>query len=314
MVNLVIQRLRIGAESRPMFDRRSRAVYVLLAFAIAAGATLFRLMKFSIDPSVGLGPPAWALLALGAAFLARRVGHERIGTALETTALVYAQGIVFLFVIYPLMSLHIPLADSDLAAADSFLGFDWPTYALLFTRNELLAQAASSIYRSFQWQPALVCVALASTGRLGRAWQFVTAATVALCLTALIGPLFPAAMPAAHFGIAPRELPFLIPFHPWRFEQVLHALKDDGVRVLAPWMLVGIVSLPSYHMAAGVMFAWATWPTILRWPMIVLNTALAAATIVIGPHYLVDVIAGGAVAIASIYVARLWVKDEKCNE
>jgi membrane-associated phospholipid phosphatase len=69
--------------------------------------------------------------------------------------------------------------------------------------------------------------------------------------------------------------------------------------------LDGIVTFPSFHVAAAVLLAWAgaNLP-LLRYPMIVLNILMLLSAIPIGGHYLIDVIAGCLVAVGSIIAAR----------
>jgi hypothetical protein len=54
-----------------------------------------------------------------------------------------------------------------------------------------------------------------------------------------------------------------------------------------------------------VLYAWALWP--VRWmrPIVVLAfTAMLAATPINGGHYLIDIIAGTAIAVLAIVAAR----------
>jgi hypothetical protein len=54
-----------------------------------------------------------------------------------------------------------------------------------------------------------------------------------------------------------------------------------------------------------VLYAWALWP--VRWmrPIVVLAfTAMLAATPINGGHYLIDIIAGSAIAALAIVAAR----------
>ena len=69
--------------------------------------------------------------------------------------------------------------------------------------------------------------------------------------------------------------------------------------------LGGIVTFPSFHAASAVLYAWALWP--VRWmrPIVVLAFgAMLAATPINGGHYLIDIIAGTAIAVLAIVAAR----------
>ena len=89
----------------------------------------------------------------------------------------------------------------------------------------------------------------------------------------------------------------------------LPLVRDGSLRVLDFNKLTGIVTFPSFHAAAAVLYLWAFWP--VRWigPIaLVTNIAMLLATPICGGHYFVDVFAGIAIATASIMAAR-WIAD-----
>jgi membrane-associated phospholipid phosphatase len=72
-----------------------------------------------------------------------------------------------------------------------------------------------------------------------------------------------------------------------------------------PMPVQGLVSLPSYHAAMGLLFIWAFRHVRLLFPAaVVLNIALLASTPTHGGHYLVDVIAGLLVCAVMIWLVR----------
>jgi membrane-associated phospholipid phosphatase len=66
------------------------------------------------------------------------------------------------------------------------------------------------------------------------------------------------------------------------------------------------IQFPSYHAAGAVLlsYAFAGFPRWIAVPALIVETVLTVSTIPIGDHHLVDVVAGAALAIASIAVAR----------
>ena len=65
--------------------------------------------------------------------------------------------------------------------------------------------------------------------------------------------------------------------------------------------LQGLVSAPSFHTAAAVIFIVIAWQTkYLRWPLILMNGAMLLSTPIEGTHYLSDMIAGGFVGIFAV--------------
>ena len=302
MLSLIRQRLRDGVETQSAFDRRSRAAYGVVIAELLFGSLMFFVSGFRVDPNLGVGPPLWAALALVSGWLARRVGHGQIAAGLETTGLVYAQGFISFLVIYPLMALPLPLIDAYAASADALLGFHWPAFAELFRFHDNATWGMKIVYRSFSWQPAVVAIALCAASRIDRAWKFVTAAIFGLCITAFVGTLLPSLPAISHFGVKP--WPLLETVRPDAPAYVIDQLKS-GARFIDQPMLAGVIGFPSFHATSAVLFAWALFPIrSLRWPAVFFNIAMLVATVVMGAHYLVDVIAGCAIAIVSILLAK----------
>ncbi|MEO5706667.1 MAG: phosphatase PAP2 family protein [Alteraurantiacibacter sp.] len=226
----------------------------------------------------------------------------RSAAAIECLGITYGVAWGSFLVLIPLTAISAQFADLLLDQADRLLGFDFVAYADL---ARPFINILRHSYASYHWQPLLIIGFLCFTDRTARCWGFVTAGTMALAITCVIYPLFPAEGPFVYYGI--REYgPILAP---WQFGPVLHAIKD-GARLIDYSLMTGLVSLPSYHAAAACIFVWSTWPTILRWVLVPLNILLLLATIVIGSHYLVDVIAGIAVGIASIAITTWLLKDK----
>ena len=67
----------------------------------------------------------------------------------------------------------------------------------------------------------------------------------------------------------------------------------------------GIITFPSYHAALAIVLGWALWQVAwLRWPGVVVNGLVVAATPIDGGHYFVDVFAGAVIAALAIAAAR----------
>ena len=67
----------------------------------------------------------------------------------------------------------------------------------------------------------------------------------------------------------------------------------------------GLICFPSFHTTGGILFMWALWPLRwARWPGIAVNVIMLAAIPIIGSHYLIDMIAGVALALMAISLAH----------
>lgn len=283
------------------FDRRSRFIYSLIAVEGLLGAGLLVALGFSLSSPTLLTPPLWGAALLAAGLAARRIGKNALGGACETIALCYCQAAAALAMLIPLTAISAPLADASLANADRMLGFDWLQVAAQFKQDADWLSALKLVYRTTLWQPVLVLSILFATGRADRGWQMVTASAIALAITIAIYPFVPALGAAIHFGLAPSAYPGIS--IPWDFGPVIVSLKS-GLRVIDPNVITGFVSFPSFHAASAVIFAWAARPTAFRWFFLALNIAVAFAALVVGAHYLVDILAGAMVGSMAIWGSR----------
>jgi membrane-associated phospholipid phosphatase len=78
---------------------------------------------------------------------------------------------------------------------------------------------------------------------------------------------------------------------------VFLGLRDGTLHTLHGLRSEGIITFPSLHAGLAVLFAVALWRLRgLRWAALLLNILMLVATPLCGSHYLVDVIAGGALA------------------
>jgi len=281
------------------FDRRSIPAYALIGLMAMSGLCLCAILGFSISFAIFpkyFGMPLFAVLA---GWGLRRLGKPNFGSAMEMLGLFYFQGLAAFFLIAPLAGVSAPLADATLARVDRALGFDWAAYAAL-TRNFNLPLLVA--YRTFAWQPALVGLAVFLFGQSDRGWRIVTAAVLALAITALVFPFMPAQGSVIFYHADVPHAP-----HSSTSAAALLALKG-GVRLLDNSVFTALIAFPSYHAAAALIYVWGCWSTPLRWPVAILNLMMIASTITIGGHYFVDVLGGVVVGLVSVAGAKQLVR------
>jgi len=128
--------------------------------------------------------------------------------------------------------------------------------------------------------------------------QFLLAFGLALALTSAIFILYPAQSAIPYWiGTDPAYPAAVVDQH----VKVIDALRAGRLSVLDPENAIGLVSFPSFHAAAAILFIWGSWPfRTLRAPAIALNVAMTGTAFVEGSHYLVDIIAGTLVALVAI--------------
>src|SRR3546814_12195667 len=92
-------------------------------------------------------------------------------------------------------------------------------------------------------------------------------------------------------------------------------LRSGALRTLGSESLTGIITFPSFHAAAAVLLGWgfASFGR-LGWPLVALNALMFVSAIVGGGHYLVDLIAGAAVALIGLWLAARLIDRPKRSE
>ena len=287
-----------------LLDPASRSAYSSFGATVAVAVVAIAIVRLRFGGLITVtvfASGAWLVIS---AWLLRRLGWPRTATAVEVTTLTYVQGVAYLILTYSCAALSpCPLADGALARADSFLGFDWRRAYDMIESHRWAIGPASTAYTSFDWQPLLVVPALAAAGLSRRAWQLLLATNWTLAATCILFILLPAAgaYPHAHLVASPTAAASPAT---WNAATALHLIRDEGARHISPDLITGLVTFPSFHAAAAVLFSWAVWPIrVLRWPVAFLNIAMAAAAVPIGGHYLVDVIGGVLIAYAAVWLS-----------
>ena len=290
-------------DTYPAFDVRAMPVYAAITLGVALTLSFLVIGGFRFaDPFMAV-PAAWCVGLFGSGLLSRRYGHPRIGGACETIGLIYSQGLLIESCLPMVTFYSAPLADSRLAQVDRLLGFDWVAFVTFFRESPTALQFASVLYMSFMWQAAAILIILFAMGLEGRAWRFVTAAAIALLITVAIYPFAPAVGAFVHFGIRSGDYPNLNTQTPWSFAPAIYAMKS-GTKLITWKLMVGYISFPSYHAASALLFTWAAWPLRhARWFFLFINVGMAASAMIIGAHYLIDLVAGALVALIALRAA-----------
>lgn len=199
------------------------------------------------------------------------------------------------------------LWDESLTRWDRAVGFDWLAYAFAVDSQAWAALAFRICYDSLIPQTVVVIVALGFSGRIDQLRMFILAAMLSGSVAVLLSPLFPAVGNFTYLDLNHSAFA-----HVWQSSDLADvrdflALRNGSLAALDLRTMQGIIVFPSYHGALASVTLWAFWTSGLRWlrwigGAVALTTI--AATPVFGGHYLVDVIAGIGLAIATIAAAR----------
>ncbi len=281
------------------------AMLGLMTLALAAGMAI---TGFSIAPASAVKPFAIATAYVGYAiykYCRPQQGDPRVTFILGSTGQILLIPVLMTPLTYIAAAANLPMQDVALNALDRALGLDWMAYFNFAYHRYALMYATVLAYSMIGWPVFGVPIALGWTGRYRRMQEFTLAFGIALVGTTVISTLVPAMGTYDLFNYTPDpEI-----FTPGSYLEQLRDLplvRDGSLRVIDFDKLAGIVTFPSFHAAAAVLYLWAFWP--VRWigPIALLvNIAMLLATPICGGHYFVDVFAGIAIAAAAI-VATKW--------
>jgi membrane-associated phospholipid phosphatase len=245
-----------------------------------------------------LGPLSFALLWKGSA------RWPNVSHAANVLSQLIAASMLIAPLTYIAASLNYPLQDKNLFAIDQFMGLDWRSYLNAVDRYGL-GPIYNFGYRTFSWQPLLVPILLCLSGKAARAYQFSLAFLLTVMVTVLISVFLPAAGTYSFLNLSPADYPHLHPVDDFDHMRHLPLLRDGKLRILEIGQLTGIVTFPSFHAAAAILYLWALWAiSWMRVIALICNALLLLSTPIDGGHYFIDVIAGVSLAILSILVVR----------
>lgn len=282
-------------------DHAAGAVLILLALAVAT-CQWFKPLPLEPRSMVTLVSACAALW--GAATFYRRVRPREnfavMCIALAQVILFTALGIVLS---YLLARSGGELWDSRLARWDAAIGFDWLSFVEWVDQSALLVAWLKLAYASLIPQVIALVLALGFTNRLAELRTVMLAAIAAGTVTVILSSLFPAVGNYVHLALSANDFSHVDPFAGDVHLRDFAALRDGTAETMVLGKMEGIITFPSYHAALSVVTLWGFWASRIawvRWPGMLLAASTIVATPVDGGHYLVDVLAGGAIAVAAL--------------
>jgi hypothetical protein len=293
----------------------------MIATTAAAIAIIYRLTSTELD----FGPYWPELLSLAAALLATSWFYHSIrpspvlSAAAETAVQLVAIAALAAFLNFGLVvaGAGFPYRDATLSHWDQALGFDWRAYVSFVDRHPLIQPVLKICYLSINASYPTVLLVLILSGQRGRFERFMAVLWISLMVTMAIFFFVPARAAYVYYGVSLHDLETLSPtFLVNRFEPLLETMRSAGPHVVRVDDLEGLVTFPSFHMEAAILFTWAVWTVRwARWPMLMVNLLMVVAIPVEGAHYAVDAVAGAVIAAAAIITVealhRRWSTETK---
>ncbi|MGU3536551.1 phosphatase PAP2 family protein [Methylobacterium sp. A54F] len=283
--------------------RSTDGFWPLIAAVALMGAAGLALVGLSFD-ALSAVPVVLTcgLLAAGAAFYRRVRPDERIAASLAHAAQLLAFTAAAVPLSYAVARAGGPAWDARFLAWDRALGFDWQACLAAINAHPGLSAVASLAYGSVMVQILVALLGLCFTDRRAACRAFVLSIILAALASILISGLMPGMTVFMHLDLPQAAFPNV----PFIDDSHFLSVRDGSLRRLSLDGAQGIIAFPSFHAALAVTLAAALWQLPgLRWPGLVLNALVIAATPTHGGHYLVDVLAGTAVGLAAVGLARL---------
>lgn len=295
-----------GTWHRRAFAAASAESYLCLAVMVSLALLLAMALGFRWDGrDLPIVVATLVFLALSA-MMARGVGAGRFATAIEAPVLLLGATMATACLSLLFATGALPYQDALLDRADRIVMpfFRWRDMYLALQDHDVVVGIMSGIYRTLLWQPFVLAPLLAIVDERA-CWRFVRAWFLTLIACVAVFPFVPAIGPYLHYGLPPAGLPALGVDTAWRPVQVLDAVRDGSLRVLAPASMTGLISFPSFHAASATLMFWAFRRVpVIGPPMMALNVAMCLTAPLIGSHYFIDIPAGMLVALAALRMAR----------
>jgi membrane-associated phospholipid phosphatase len=258
-----------------------------VAFMIVSGGLMFWFADDASRPAVSIK------------FLAARLYNF---SAVMIFMLCYAPAAVLLS--YLTMSAGLPMQDPLYASVDAALGFNWDALLVFVNSHPTLAWVLTKVYVNGATQMAAVFLLLMAANRTVDTWDFIALLMLGSLGSIIVSGLLPAVAPYTYYGPDPSHFDALERIFPGvgrvHVSDVLQ-LHSGLYPSFAFGKNQGLVTFPSYHTFEAIVLVYGVrhfkW---VMWPMVVLSSLVVVSTLPIGGHYLVDLIGGAALALASI--------------
>jgi hypothetical protein len=300
-----VSELNAGASeaSRPI------PIFILMLFAATAAALYGLGIGFDLAEISAVLAITAALMG-GSAFYASVRRDPRLSRLFRGITEILLISFLCGTLSYAATSLNRPLWDATFHAWDQAIGFDWRHWLGVLDAHPRIHLVLAVAYHSFMPQVPLAIIALVTVRAYRELDAFILAYGLAAVATIAIAACMPALSPLVHLGITPADHPNIVLAVPREFEAQALALREGTMRMIDLDGAQGLVTFPSFHTVAAVLLAIAFWRVpVVRWAGLALNAAMLIAIPIEGSHYLVDVFAGAAVALAAYEAARrivLW--------
>lgn len=230
-----------------------------------------------------------ALVALGA-FIRMRRPMPRLAMFAVSFGIFSAFSAVIAIFVFQLFPFEHPTIDKTLIAVDAALGYDWAEFVRFMVAWPVLGHALGWVYVAAIPQLVVVIAALAAQKRERALHRFLWVGVGGMAVTVAIWHFLPSVGPSPYHAIPPEaaQIKLLVNEH---YAALLVQYATEGVPVIRPDLVIGVIAFPSFHMFMACMGLWFARGTRVFPAMVVVSGLMIPATLGHGGHHLIDLIA-----------------------
>ncbi len=243
---------------------------------------------------------SWAIKSYSTISLAKRIATFVVWLCLVSLYTAVVAPISYLFA-----SMGGAFMDTYFVAVDRALGFDWVAMLTFLSDHPWVGEYSGAIYLSSAKVLLVIWAYLALTGRFERGELLLASVFLSCFVIVAVAAPFAAKGPFGHFNVPPelyRDLAPVITVEAKNWFTHVTELRDGTFRELGRGVYEGIVEFPSFHTALSVLMILALRGCgAVFWISGFYNLLILLTVPIDGGHYLVDMIAGGVIALIAWY-------------
>lgn len=282
----------------------SQANWVTVAIGCLIAITILTISGFNVAVR-SAGPLAFltATLISTQIFYTQYRSDERIAGICGLLAVLIAASFLAAIISHTGLRLGFSYVDRAFSEADRMLGIHAPTIVLKIAEYPAFASVLGVLYSSAM-PICFVCgLALVASGKTAMAYEFAFYFVFCILMASTISIFFPALGSTVYHGI---ENTAGLPSGAGNFHlATVEYFRNDASAMFDLAKVDGIVTFPSFHMVMALLVPLALRETsFLFWIAALWAFLVTISAIVIGGHYVIDLL-GGAVICAT---AAYWVR------
>lgn len=294
-----------------LFTRVERILLAIIGSVLAVDLVMIATSGQQVDWMGYVGGTVLSLVLIGLGLYYRTArNNEHIAVTFICTAIFLFFTIAGSVLNYLLLPVGDRAVDLQLVQIDSMLGFHWPDYVKWFEGHPLLAEALGFVYASSLFQLALVIICLGFSGKTDELYRFLCCGLIGVLASMGIWYVAPSFGTSVVYDIDALGLTSFTLVVGNEYGEALRQQALNGIEVLSPDNVLGLIAFPSVHiLMAGMCAIYSRGLKYVFPVLLVLNIAMVPATILHGGHHLVDLVGGLSLFALCYFISRILVRD-----